>query len=155
MEWRGGGVTGSDKFSTWLALGMQETKTSTTIGCVHFPPGYLVRCLEPWNTYFLGRRVALAYRASTINTHIHTPNGGWQRPPCWDVRGSECLAHGPQKVPPKPATAARRTCVRGIWCHPGSLQVSFAVVIHSQCPERPSSGELGFAPGASGPGMEC
>lgn len=78
------------------------------------------------------------------STHAHR---GWQRPPCWDGRGAQCLAHGPQKAPAKPAEAAglgaqspRRICACENWCHPGSLQLSRAVVIHSQCPERPSRG---------------
>lgn len=111
--------------------------------------------------------MAPAYRSSTINTHTHgarahTPHGGWQRPRCWDGRGAECSPPGPQKVRPKPAAAAwfgsqgpRRTRVRGSWCRRGSLLASRAVVIHSQCPERPSSRELSFAEGASGPPAEC
>lgn len=67
------------------------------------------------------------------------------------------MAHGPQKVPrasgrgpcrrSEPEESPRPQKLRS----PGLLLVSCAVVIHSQCPKRPSSGKLGFAAGVSGP----
>lgn len=115
---------------------------------------------------FPGKRGGASLRSVHHNKHARrthsTRSRGWRRPPSRDGRGAEGVPLGPQEVPPEPAPGAsrgaqspRRTRARENWGHPGSLRVNRAVAIHSQCPDRPSSEELGSAGGASGPDTEC
>lgn len=107
---------------------MQETKTLPIIGCVHLGLGSLAPDLEPGSTRFRGRGGAVPPSVSLEHSRLHAGSRGRaaSSPLGW--------AWGPALRTPSPPGSHEAT--RG---HPGSRRVSRAVVIHSQCPERPSS----------------